>query len=219
MEQARQWVDNVARRRASSHSERRHDKREQLLQAAVRAVAEHGGAASTGQIAEAAGVPRPHVYRHFESREGLLDAVASVAADELVASLRPSLSGSGTAPELIRAPVEQTVAWAIANPNLYRFLATRRQHEGRRRTGFLGEVLSALRGYLGAGGVQLDLPDCVLAGLMALTDASIVWWLEERDESAEALVERIARHVWVVIADYAASQGTSISADEVFARE
>ncbi len=58
--------------------------------AAARAIEEYGPGVGTAQIAERAGVARPHVYRHFDSKEDLEREVLRFAADQLIDTVRPA---------------------------------------------------------------------------------------------------------------------------------
>jgi AcrR family transcriptional regulator len=62
--------------------------REAILEAARQLLAEKGLAAEIREIAERAGVGVGSLYRHFESREGLIRAVMQAAAEDLVQRLR-----------------------------------------------------------------------------------------------------------------------------------
>ena len=61
--------------------------REAILEAARQLFAEKGLAAEIREIAERAGVGVGSLYRHFESREGLIRAVTQAAAEDLVQRL------------------------------------------------------------------------------------------------------------------------------------
>jgi len=62
--------------------------REAILEAARKLFAEKGLAAEIREIAERAGVGVGSLYRHFESREGLIRAVMQAAAEDLVQRVR-----------------------------------------------------------------------------------------------------------------------------------
>ena len=121
--------------------------------AAARAIEEYGPGVGTAQIAERAGVARPHVYRHFDSKEDLEREVLRFAADQLIDTVRPAMRVSGTAPTIIEGVIGAAIGWAAGHPNLYRFMAARQQnketHRARLgRTRFLGEVVSAASAYM-----------------------------------------------------------------------
>ena len=66
--------------------------REAILEAARQLLAEKGLAAEIREIAERAGVGVGSLYRHFESREGLISAVMQAAAEDLVQGLRVAVT-------------------------------------------------------------------------------------------------------------------------------
>ena len=72
-----------------------------ILDAAARALSEHGSRASMADVAAAAGVSRATLYRYFPDREALLDALASHALADAAARLADA--------GLERAPVEQAI--------------------------------------------------------------------------------------------------------------
>lgn len=78
----------------------REDRRRQLLDVAWRLIREEGTEALTlGRLAEQAGITKPVVYDHFETRSGLLaalyhdfDARQTVVMDEAIAASEPTLA-------------------------------------------------------------------------------------------------------------------------------
>jgi AcrR family transcriptional regulator len=193
-------------------------RREQIVIAAAEAIEEHGTGVGTAQIADRAGVARPHVYRHFSSKDDLEGEVLRLAADLLIEAVRPAMRQSGTAPAIIEGVIGAAVDWAGAHPNLYRFTAARQQtkatHRARLgRTRFLGEVVDAVSLYLRTPEIRADVPDGVMAGLMGMVDAGIIWWLDHDDESQTEVVARIAHQVWLVLRDVAHGMGLAIDDD------
>jgi AcrR family transcriptional regulator len=220
--QVTKWVDTAANRRSGKLSGARAERRAQIVEAAARAIEEYGGSVGTAQIAERAGVQRPHVYRVFESKDDLDDEVGKWAASRLLESVRPTLTRTGTPPEIIHGVVAAAIGWAQANPNLYRFMAARQQtkatHRARLgRTRFLGEIVGASEAYLRASDLDVEPPSGVMAGLMGMVDASIIWWLDHEDETRDEVVERLTRQVAGVLFDLLAQLGLEIPEDMVFA--
>jgi AcrR family transcriptional regulator len=209
------WVDTAVVRRSTANESHRAPRREQIVVAAAAAIEEHGVGVGTAQIAERAGVARPHVYRHFDSKDDLESEVLRFAATQLIEAVRPAMQRSGTAPVIIEGVIAAAVGWAAEHPNLYRFMAARQQtratHRARLgRTRFLGEVVAAASAYLRTPDVQVDLPDGVMAGLMGMVDAGIIWWLDHHDESQPEVVTRVAHQVWLVLRDVAQNVGLAI---------
>ncbi len=73
-----------------------------IITAAIEAIGEFGPEASTAQIAERAGVPRTHVYRHFEGKQALDLAVSSHVAAQIGEQIRTGLATRGSARAIIR---------------------------------------------------------------------------------------------------------------------
>ncbi|MFI8697029.1 TetR/AcrR family transcriptional regulator [Dietzia maris] len=214
------WVDTAVVRRSTAHESHRSARREQIVVAAARAIEEYGPGVGTAQIAERAGVARPHVYRHFDSKEDLEREVLRFAADQLIDTVRPAMRVSGTAPTIIEGVIGAAIGWAAGHPNLYRFMAARQQnketHRARLgRTRFLGEVVAAASAYMRTSEVQVDPPDGVMAGLMGMVDAGIIWWLDHHDESKEEVTTRIAHQVWLIMRDLAQSVGVAVDNDRL----
>ena len=101
----------------------RRERRAAIIAAAIDAIEAHGPDALTGQIAEMAGVPRTHVYRHFDGKQALDLAVSRLVANQIGTSIRAGLATPGSARDIIRAAISQHLGWIEAHPNLYRFLA------------------------------------------------------------------------------------------------
>ncbi|GAA0575823.1 TetR/AcrR family transcriptional regulator [Paractinoplanes ferrugineus] len=184
--------DTIASRRAGATD----DKRRRIVEAAARAIEEHGTEAGLAAIADQAGVARPHVYRHFTGKDDLDREVARHAARLLSAWIRPSLTASGTPAAVINGLIARVVAWAVDHPNLYRF----RARLGER--GAVGELVDALAAYLRAAGYDTRPPAYVVAGIVGMVDAGLVWWLDHPDETGpDALTGWLADQVWLVLRD------------------
>ncbi|GAA2359173.1 TetR/AcrR family transcriptional regulator [Saccharopolyspora halophila] len=215
------WVDSTVRRRSAKESQDNDSRRTQIVVAAIEAIDAVGPQVGMAQIADRAGIPRPNVYRHFAGKEQLDAEVTSLAATELIRRVRPHLSRAGTPFEVVRGIVAASIAWASEHPNLYRFIAAQQQtkalHRARMgRTRFLNEIVEAMRAYLDAAELPAAPPDGVLAGLMGMVDASIVWWLDHRDETEDELADRVARQVAVVLIEVLAQLGVDIPDGQVF---
>jgi AcrR family transcriptional regulator len=192
-------------------------RRDALVAAALSCIEELGPGVGMAQIAERAGVPRPHVYRVIASKDELDAEVGRLAADRFIERVRPTVAQPVSMRDASYGAVAAAVAWAAEHPNLYRFLAAR-QHAraaGRPRQGrgrFLGLLVSSSSEFLTrADGANATPPaaDGVFAGIMGLIDASIIWWLDHQDETQQQVVDRVARQVTLILQDLLAQAGIS----------
>ncbi|WP_199442790.1 TetR/AcrR family transcriptional regulator [Umezawaea beigongshangensis] len=96
--------------------------REKILDVAADLLARSPNAdISTRAVCEAAGVGAPVLYRQFGDKEGLLAAVVDRGFDRYLATKRDR-AGSTDPVEDLRAGWDTHVAFAVANPNLYRLM-------------------------------------------------------------------------------------------------
>ncbi|GIF06839.1 TetR/AcrR family transcriptional regulator [Actinoplanes siamensis] len=95
-----------------------------LIEAAGRQLAcSADGDIATRAVCEAAGVTQPVLYRLFRDKRGLLDAVAD-AGSQRYAERKKSLEVTGDPVADLRAGWDDHMAFAAANPALYRLMFT-----------------------------------------------------------------------------------------------
>ncbi|GAB3497448.1 TetR/AcrR family transcriptional regulator [Amycolatopsis cihanbeyliensis] len=120
---------------------RRTERREQILAAATRAFAGAGGFAPTSldDVAEESGVTRMILYRHFDSKTDLYQAVLDRAAAGLhaAATVEGGL-GAGSVPGMLD--------WAAEEPDGFRLLF----HHAAREPEFQADVDQVRRGMVAA---------------------------------------------------------------------
>ncbi len=212
---AQKWEDTTAARRASSRQDHRAPVRERIIEAAAAAIETDGPDAGTSRIAELAGVARPHVYRHFSSKEELLNEVARYAATSLKDRVLPALAAEGGAVDWIREPVKQAVLWAEENPGLFLYLMGRSQardlQRGRAgRSHFLGKIVESAEAHLKSVGTEAVPLDALFAGLKGMVDTSIIWWVRHQDEERDALIDRLSRQVGMIVQNGLAEHGITV---------
>src|SRR5438132_9310238 len=89
----------------------RRERRLLIINAAIAAIEDFGPDALTAQIAERAGVPRTHVYRHFDGKPALDLAVSSLVAARLGDEIRAGLSVQGSAREIVHVLIAPFLGW------------------------------------------------------------------------------------------------------------
>jgi AcrR family transcriptional regulator len=98
------------------------DLKRALVQAALEAVERDGHEAlSLAGLADAAGVARSAPYRHFESRDALLAAVAAEAFELVIEEMRRATAGRSPA-DFVRSGAGALLDFADRRPNLFRLM-------------------------------------------------------------------------------------------------
>lgn len=161
-------------------------RREELIEAAIAAIGEHGASAGMDQIAAAAGTSKPVVYRYFSDKDDLYRAVSQRAVGDVLASLL-AVTERGPAPrELLHAGVDAYLTLLEANPELYRFVS---RHplvgDADSATDFSTVVAELLTRHLAEhlAGCGLDPAFASPWGeaVVGFINAASLWWLDHRD--------------------------------------
>jgi AcrR family transcriptional regulator len=200
----------------------RRERRLTIITAAIEAIEKDGPDALTGQIARRAGVPRTHVYRHFEDKRALDLAVSGHIANQLGDQLRAALNRPGSARQIIEAGIGEHLGWIEAHPNLYRFLA--RHAYAVRATGspeaddakaaFAAELTALIERHVQGLGVGMPPSERMVVGVVGLVDATAAWWLERGEPTRAELTAELTDRVWLLISRAAAELGLDLDPDQ-----
>lgn len=208
--------------RSTRWDRHRRQRRAAIIDAAIDAIDEFGPDALTAQIAEIAGVPRTHVYRHFDGKHALDLAVSTHVAEQIGEQIRAGLTTQGSPREIITAAIDQHLGWIEAHPNLYRFLALHAYvimtpsagDAGDAKAAFAAELTNLMRRYLRALDVGVEPAERVVVGVVGLVDATAIWWLDRGDISRGELAAELTEQVWLVISRSARQLGLTLEADQ-----
>lgn len=191
---ATRWVGHRDRRRA------------EIVTAALAAIAEHGPAVSTEQIARQAGLPRPRLYRHFADASDLHEAIALRVADSLMAELTPALTRpSGTPHGIIGRVVDTFVTWMTDNVLLYRYIVSRARFSDGAGDPVIVDVRARisrmladlLGGYLGVLGLDPRSADPLSYGLVGMVESATERWLVAPGSlTRHGLVSQLSIWIW-----------------------
>ena len=184
------------------------DLRRALIEAA-RAILEKEGVAalSLRAAARGAGVSQAAPYHHFTDKEALVGAVAAEGFAELDRAMRAAMAGAADAEAQLNASGVAYVAFAVANPALFRIMfgSAMRRKRGQAKQSEAGHrAYATLEGAVAA----VERP----AGARALALASLRNWAYAHG-LAELLIEGS-----VDPADYGAPDGAAL-ARLAFARD
>ena len=190
----------------------RRERRDRIIEAAIQAIEEHGPDVLTAQIAEKAGVPRTHVYRHFDGKPALDLAVSTHVAVEIARHIRAAFAEAGPAIGVIASAIDRHLAWVDEHPNLYRFLAqnayairTPQGGAADAKAAFAAEITAITAQYLNALGLDTEPAERMIVGVVGLVDATASWWIGRRQPTRAAVAAELTDEVWLII-DRAAKQ-------------
>ena len=200
----------------------RRQRRITIIEAAIAAIEEHGPDALTAQIAEKAGVPRTHVYRHFEGKHALDLAVSRYASRQIGESIRSGLAVSGSARTIIGGAIDQHLRWVDAHPNLYRFLAQHAYAVGTSGTkaaddakaAFAIELTALMQRYMALFDVDTAPAERLIIGVVGMVDSTAAWWLEHRDVPRAESTDQLTEQVWLLIDHTARALGLTLDPDQ-----
>lgn len=162
------------------------DKHEAILDAAARALAEHGVAATTARIARLAGVAEGTVFTYFDTKDALLNALYLHLKAGLRSAMMDAFPGEDTVERRARHAWDAFVAWGVTNPDGRRAL---RQLE----VGANIEEANRLAGAAGFGAVRDTFREC-LSGTSGLSTEQALGFCGALFASmAEVTMDSIAR--------------------------
>lgn len=194
----------------------RERRRREFVDAALRAITEHGPHVSTEQIAEHAGVPRTRLYRHFDGKADLASAIAARVIEQVVVELDPVWNPRGTPMEMIELAVRTHVAWMAEHAAIYQYVINVGGEAGASayhdvKVAVSGHIAALFREYLQAAGGDTTAAEPAAYGLVGFVDAATTRWLEHPEEQTrEELVRKLVDWAWLLISDTAAKSGLEL---------
>jgi AcrR family transcriptional regulator len=197
---------DIDRRRTTgpeARDDRRAERRTQLLDAAVDAIRMVGPGVTMEQLANAGGVTKPILYRHFGDRDGLIRAIAERYSSDLLSTVTIPLATDATARELLRSTVDSYVGFIEREPNLYRFMV---QHPPDRREdvgpmGSLVDLIAQRVALVAEQRLRQAGRDSGAAvpwayGIVGLVHQAGDWWVDDQTMSRDTLVSYLVSLLW-----------------------
>lgn len=106
------------------------ERRQEIVAAVIELAAEEGTGRITAQaIADRIGIAQPTVFRHFKTRERILEAVIEWIARQLLGVVGGIAAGSGPADERLKSLLESQLAFISRHRGLPRLLFSERLHQ------------------------------------------------------------------------------------------
>ena len=192
----------------------RDQRRAELVQAAVRAIDQHGPDVTIADIAAEAGVSKPVLYRYFTDKDQLHSAVGRWGADEVLAGMLPALRSDAPVQERVAQAVDAYLTTLEEHPQVFLLLVRHRGSDpladGKAAiaaafTRFLGDTLRELN--VDAAGAEPW-----AEGLLGLGLSTGEWWLERRTMSKAAVGRYLTAFIWHALEGADTELGVPLSA-------
>jgi AcrR family transcriptional regulator len=188
---------NTPRAKPKAPASRRTDpaaRREQLIDAAIRAIRRVGADASMSDIAAEAGVSKPVLYASFADKSGLASAMADRFLGELDTTLLDTVTTGVSPRQALRRTIDAFVAFAEREPELYRFLVEGSAGTGREAVELpmLTSLAGRIADYLTGPVARIDDGDRSQSwafAIMGMVFSAVGWWLDGRSRSRPQLVD------------------------------
>ncbi len=184
-------------------------RQEQIAQAALAVVAQHGvRRLSIASVAQRVGVVPSALYRHFKSKDAIVDTVMSLVRERLLENVRAVAQAVPDPLEQLHVLLARHVQFIKENQALPRLVFSEQVYEGRpgrRRAMFrtiqayLDQVAEIVRRGQAQGRVRKDLdPGTVAVMFLGLIQpAAILWHMSD----GEFDVKQHSERAWKVFAD------------------
>jgi AcrR family transcriptional regulator len=202
-------------RRASRWDDHRESRRAELVEAAVAAIDEHGASASIAEIAAAAGVSKPVLYRYFSDKDDLYRSVGHWGAHEVVDAIVPTLRGRGPLRERVERACTQYLTLISRHPHVFFLLVDHPNNQDPFADG--KEMVAAafartLNDGLSELGVDASGAEPWAYGVLGLGLSTGEWWLRRRTMSKAAVSRHLSSFIWNAFEGIARENGVRIDA-------
>lgn len=198
------------------------ERRQEFVEAALRALGKHGPDVNIAQIAEEAGVAKPRLYRHFDDKADLLGAVQQYISQLLWKRLSQALDPTDAPTHLVRASLEAFLSVVDEHPQAFRMMlhpgaamsasTTERMLEDGMK---IGDVLSALiAGQLRVLGADAEGAEPFGHALAGAVGAATHWWLEHRAISKDELIDHLSTVILGALEAILQRSGVTIDLDQ-----
>jgi len=191
---------NGRKARWAAHREQR---RIELIQAAIASVLQHGPEVDMDQVAAAAGVSKPVLYRYFADKSQLWIAVGEHLARVVVDAVAPAIEQVREERSLIEATIDAYLGVIEAQPNLYRFVMHQSGIPGVHQliVGASRQIASGLARVIGdrlrSMGLDAGPAEPWAYGLVGFVQSVGDWWMEHgRPIRREALTDYLTALLW-----------------------
>jgi AcrR family transcriptional regulator len=201
--------------------------RAEFVDAALRALDKFGPEVSMGDIAKEAGAAKPKLYRHFEDKTDLYNAIVDRVRDMLWERIVSSADlTNDSARELIRRGAAEYVLVVSEHPNVFRFMLhshfTQRGDESERALQSARQsakrAADLFAGMLADKSVEVSSVELVNYSVFGAVASSTDWWLganrlQAHTMPTEKFVAYLAEIICALVEANARLNGIRVNAD------
>ncbi|RSM86899.1 TetR/AcrR family transcriptional regulator [Kibdelosporangium aridum] len=204
--------------------EHRAARRAEFVEAALRALDEHGPDLGMEHVAQAAGVTKPVLYRHFTDKADLFVALGQRGTEILFERLIPAINREEAPVPRIRKSLDAFFSVIEDYPNLYRLLARRSFGDRpvdsdpvREDKELIAAALTSLLGdYMRALNLDSGAAEPWAYSIVGMVQTTGEWWLERRSMTRDAVVEYLTTIIWAAIDGFLRQHNVQIAPDKPF---
>jgi AcrR family transcriptional regulator len=210
---------DARRDRWSDHRARR---RREFVDAALRVLEVQGPDLPMDAVAAEAGVTKPVLYRYFQDKSALVDALGERGSEILLYRLLPAIQAGCPALSRVRDAVGAYFAVIDEHPNLYWLLAREGKSGGgpdsiQENKEHIATALTAVLGdHMRAYGLDSGGAEPWAYGMTGLVQSTGEWWLQRRSMSRATVVEYVTQIIWAAISGMLREAGIVVDPDEPF---
>ncbi|EHK88305.1 TetR family transcriptional regulator [Saccharomonospora azurea SZMC 14600] len=198
-------------------------RRAEFVDAALRALAEHGPDVGMEDVAAAAGVTKPVLYRHFEDKADLYLALGRRGTEILFERLIPAINAELAPVPRIRMALDAFFSVIEEHPNLYRLLAHTPIADRPVDADVVAEdkevIATAITALLGDYMRMLNMDSGAAEpwayGIVGMVQNTGEWWLDKRTMSRDSVVEYLTQIIWAAIDGLTRQHGIVLDPDKL----
>ncbi|OQO90267.1 TetR family transcriptional regulator [Saccharomonospora piscinae] len=193
-------------------------RRAEFVDAALRALDEHGPDMGMEHVAAAAGVTKPVLYRHFDDKADLYLALGHRGTEILFQRLLPAINAELAPVPRIRMALDAFFSVIEQYPNLYRLLARKSFADRPVDADVVAEdkqlIATALTALLGDYMRMLNMDSGAAEpwahGIVGMVQSTGEWWLDKRTMSRDSVVEYLTQIIWAAIDGLTRQHGVAL---------
>lgn len=191
-------------------------KRQQLLDAADRAIRRSGPQVSMDEIAAEAATAKPVLYRYFGDKGGLYQALAQRYVQQVMTVVADALTLQEKAGPRARleAGIDAYLRLVESSPDVYRFLMHRAVNERAEVQSTVADFIRGLGSELAAvfaedltsRGLDAHPAEAWARGIVGMVQVAGDWWLENKSMTRARLVDHLVTLLWDGLSNVQPSQ-------------